>query len=389
MKIVHLCLACFFPDNYSYQENLLPKYHKAMGYDVEVIASLQSFDENGEVCYLDYDNYKKSYFNENDIKVTRLDYKKPIKVYRKMKRFKGLEEALECSKPDILFIHGCQFLDVSVVVKFLKKNPLINVYVDNHADFSNSATNKLSLVILHKMIWKRCAYRLLPYTKRFYGVLPARVDFLKRVYKIPTEKVELLVMGAEDEKVNSAMNSEVKASMRQRYNIGKDDFLIVFGGKIDLAKQQVLLLMQAVNKINKHNLKLLIFGSVVPNMIEKIQENCSEKVQYIGWVPSCETYNYFGMADLVCFPGRHSVFWEQVAGMGIPMLVKRWNGTMHIDLGGNVQFIGEDSVDEIVKKINQICDKDIYGQMKIAALRCRKEFLYSNIAKKSLEDYYR
>ena len=50
MKIVHLCLASFYPDNYSYQENLLPKFHKELGYDVEVIASTQSFDEYGKVC---------------------------------------------------------------------------------------------------------------------------------------------------------------------------------------------------------------------------------------------------------------------------------------------------------------------------------------------------
>ncbi len=30
MKIVHMCLGCFYPDNYSYQENMLPKYHKEM-----------------------------------------------------------------------------------------------------------------------------------------------------------------------------------------------------------------------------------------------------------------------------------------------------------------------------------------------------------------------
>ena len=28
MKIVHLCLGCFYIDNYSYQENMLPKFHK-------------------------------------------------------------------------------------------------------------------------------------------------------------------------------------------------------------------------------------------------------------------------------------------------------------------------------------------------------------------------
>ena len=48
MKVVHLCLGSFFPDNYSYQENMFPKFHKQLGYDVEVIASLVSFDKNGK-----------------------------------------------------------------------------------------------------------------------------------------------------------------------------------------------------------------------------------------------------------------------------------------------------------------------------------------------------
>ena len=36
MKILHLMLACFYIDNYSYQENYLPKYHKKQGNDVEI-----------------------------------------------------------------------------------------------------------------------------------------------------------------------------------------------------------------------------------------------------------------------------------------------------------------------------------------------------------------
>ena len=49
MRITHLCLACFFPDGFSYQENMLPKYHKKLGHDVSVVASLQTFDKNGNV----------------------------------------------------------------------------------------------------------------------------------------------------------------------------------------------------------------------------------------------------------------------------------------------------------------------------------------------------
>ena len=90
MKVVHLCLAAFFPDNYSYQENMLPKFHKQLGYEVEVIASTQSFDQNGNVCYLDSIG---SYYNEYDIKVTRLPYVSGSTVWKKMKRYKGTYSA--------------------------------------------------------------------------------------------------------------------------------------------------------------------------------------------------------------------------------------------------------------------------------------------------------
>lgn len=107
MKIVHLCLGSFFPDNYSYQENMLPKFHKQLGYDVEVIASLASFDENGNYIYL---KNSSSYLNEHNIKVTRLNYRKPTLLNHKLKMYQGTYNALKKSNPDILFIHGCQFL---------------------------------------------------------------------------------------------------------------------------------------------------------------------------------------------------------------------------------------------------------------------------------------
>ena len=206
MRITHLCLGCFFPDGYSYQENMLPKYHKKLGHDVTVIASLQTFNDNGEISYMPE---ATEYINENSVLVIRLDYKKPLKLYKKIKRFVGTYAAIEKTNPDILFIHGCQFMDMNVVVKYLKNHRNVTVYVDNHADFSNSAKNWFSLSSLHKILWRHCAHIIEPYTKKFYGVLPARVDFLKKIYKIPEQKVELLVMGVDDEKVEEALQPEV------------------------------------------------------------------------------------------------------------------------------------------------------------------------------------
>lgn len=217
---------------------------------------------------------------------------------------------------------------------------------------------------------------------KFYGVLPARVDFLKNVYKLPENKVDLLVMGSEDVKAEASMNKERISSNRLSHGVQQKDFLIVFGGKIDKYKTQVLMLMDAVNTMPDLSVKLVVFGSIVPDMKEAVEKRCSDRVKYLGWATSDQSYDYFGMADVVCFPGRHSVYWEQVAGMGIPLIVKRWDGTTHVDVGGNVLFLESDGVEEIQSAIKQV--KNSYASYKAAAVQGKDTFMYSKIAERCI-----
>lgn len=383
MKILHLMLACFYIDNYSYQENYLPKYHKKQGHDVEIIASLFSFDKNGNGMYLEKGD---TYINEDGIKVTRLDYANGL-FAKRFRRYLGLKKELERIQPELIFCHGVQFADIKIVRDYCKMYPNTQLYIDNHSDFSNSATNWVSKKIQHEIIWKHYAQIITPYVKKFYGVLPARVDFLVNEYKISEDKVELLVMGADDEMVNEAASPELIRNLREKYNIKSNDFLIMTGGKIDKWKTQTLLLMEAVQKIQNDKVKLIIFGSVTEELQQKVKElTDGDKVQYIGWIQAKDSYKYFAAADLVIFPGRHSVFWEQVAAQGIPMIVKYWAGTTHIDMGGNVKFLKNDSVNEIKYTIEEVLEGDNYDKMKKVALeKGRRHFAYSEIAKRSIE----
>lgn len=386
MKIVHLCLGCFYPDNYSYQENMLPKFHLQIGYEVEVIASLATFDENGNPTFMDNTG---TYINEYGIKVTRLVFKKPEIIYRKLKRYYGTYDALSKSNPDILFVHGCQFMDMDIVVNYVKKHDNVKLYIDNHADSSNSGRNWFSRNILHKHLWRHEARIAEPYAIKFYGVLPARVDWLIDMYKLPKSKCELLVMGADDDKVKEASRPEIRINVRKKLNIFEDDFLIITGGKIDSAKVQTIQLMEAVANIENPKVKLVVFGSVAENLKEVVKEHCIKgKVMYIGWIQSSESYKYFSAADLVVFPGRHSVFWEQVAGMGIPMLCKFWKGTTHVDLGGNVEFLNDSSSLEIRTRISEIVDNpEKYTRMKqIAKEKGMNTFSYKKIAERAINE---
>lgn len=382
MRVLHLCLSASYIEGLSYQENLLSQYHKKMGYDVNVISSLKTFNKDGEYTFADKPT---RYTNKYGINVQTLAYKKPTKLGKLVRTYRGTYEALEEANPDIIFMHGVQFVDGGVVVKYMKKHPNVVLYADNHSDYSNSATNWISKNIQHKLLWRYYAQKLDPYVKKFYGVLPARVDFLVDLYHLPKEKVELLVMGADDELAEAAAKPGIRESIREKYGIAHDDFLVMTGGKIDQWKTQTLLLMDAVNQCSEGNIKLIVFGSVTPDLKDEVNRRCSDKVQYIGWVKSEDSYAHFAASDLVCFPGRHSVFWEQVAGQGIPMLVKYWDGTTHVDCGGNVKFLYKDSSEEIKEKIEKIAEPSNYSLLKSAAIQAKTKFLYSGIAERSID----
>lgn len=381
MKIVHICST--LTDGLSYQENLLTKYHKKLGFDVDVISSKWGYNSDGKLVYKDIPGA----VNPDGVNVIRFEIKGKKSYYYKFKRLAGLQEALEKAAPDLLFVHGCQFLDIDRIVKYLQQHPSVTVYVDNHADFSNSATNWLSKNILHKVIWRSCAHQIEPYTRKFYGVLPARVDFLTDVYGLPKEKCELLVMGADDELVEKAKNSGARERIRERYGIADNDFLVVTGGKIDQWKTQTLLLMEAVRKIDRDNLKLLIFGSIAPELRPKVEQLVDrKKVWYVGWIQADESYDYLEAADLAVFPGRHSVLWEQAVGQGVPMMVKDWPGTHHVDLGGNVRFLTQDDAEEIRRELLYLLENpEVYQKMRsIAETEGMKAFSYREIARKSI-----
>lgn len=379
MKIVHLVMVGPYTEGFTYQENLIPKYHKILGHDVTIITNNWIWNSQGNLEAVEPGTY-----DDNGVKVIRIPTNRG-NCYSRFKKYPLLMKKLIGERPEILFIHDCQFLDLRTVLKYLKKYKCQRVFLDNHSDFGNSARNWLSLNILHKIIWKRGVNKIEPYVNKFYGVMPARVDFLKDIYGLPANKCELLIMGADDQYSNSATVSTFRAETRKELGFTDDDFIIVTGGKIDVAKYQVLNLMDAVAEINDSKLKLVIFGSIDKAIKNKFDSKLNNSIKYVGWVDNVGSYKYFSAGDIVCFPGRHSVYWEQVGGMGIPMIVKYQKGCTHVDSGGNVKFLQESSKDEIIEVINSILNNpDEYTKMKKIAEDGVDKFSYMQIAKRCI-----
>lgn len=371
-------------DGWGYQDNMMAKYHVSFGYDVTVITNQWVYDEEGNYIKTD----KETETDRYGVKIIRIPIKGDKPYTHKLKKYVRLYETLCKTQPDVIFLHSTQIRDVEDIIRYKKEHPKVKLYADNHCDYSNSATNFLSKYILHGIIWKHSAWKLNPYVEKFYGVLPARVDFMTERYKLPKERVELLVMGMDDEKAEAADKPEVKKEIRSRFGYTEEDFVVITGGKIDHAKRQTLLLMEAVKKIANPHLKLLVFGSVVEDMKEELLSLCNSdsRIEYIGWVQADDTYPYFAASDLTVFPGRHSVMWEQVAGQGIPMIVKYWDGTTHVDVGGNVKFLYKDSAEEIQECLEGLMDRgeEYISMLENAKSKGREVFSYRRISKRGI-----
>ena len=178
--------------------------------------------------------------------------------------------------------------------------------------------------------------------------------------------------------------SEIRATVRRQYKLDENDFLVVTGGKID-AKKKTDILMEACAGLK--DVKLIVFGEVMDELKGRFNELLNnENIIYIGWIASDKVYEYFYAADLVVFPGQHSVLWEQACASKVPCVFEKWDGMDHVNNGGNSDFISPVNVDTVRKKIVELRFTEKYYTMKqIAESEKTDIYLYSNIAKKSLE----
>lgn len=386
MKIVHLALQSPYNEGWGYQENLLPKYHAKMGHDVTLLTScrMNSTDSIMKVCE------PQEYDSPDGFHVIRIEKKKSC--CRKIVNILNLYDVYDIIKkinPDFIMVHGLGSFSALQVKKFLKKiNPECTVIADNHLDGYNSAvvSGKGVSNWIKRRLWYFLNKRMRSVYKKVYGVTPNRAEVAKSVFGFDDSVVEILPAGADDEKIRFENKATIRKAIREQYGIEDSDFLLLTGGKIDKRKN-IDLVMRAVGKIERDDVKLIVFGNCSDSIKEEIESLSKHpSVIYIGWIDSTDVYDYFLASDLAIFPGTHSVLWEQACACGVPALFKKWDGMTHVCVNGNSSFINGDSEDDIQKSIQEIVEnRAILEEMKSAADVSKEEFSYTGIAKRVLK----
>ena len=145
---------------------------------------------------------------------------------------------------------------------------------------------------------------------------------------IPEKKITLVPNGLNDEFV--PLSDEERISLRKRYGVSQQDFVIIFAGRIDPVKG-ISILLNAFNLIlvKYQNIRLFIAGDGDYKASLKNASPHWANITFTGFVNKDELYSLYTIADIGVVPSLHEEFGYvalEMMMMNLPLVVSQTTG---------------------------------------------------------------
>lgn len=303
MKIVHLCLANYFTDGYSYQENELVKSQVRAGYEVVVVASTEKYLDNLTIGHVSPGRY----LGPDGALVIRLPYLKflPLAVAKKIRAHPGLYEILVEQKPNVVMFHGLAGWELRTVREYCRDHEDVLFFADCHADLNNSAKGFISKNILHKIFYKWVIHSCLPFINKVLCISIESMQFCKDIYGIHDNRLEFYPLGGrilEDDEYQ-----KIRSRTRKKMGLKNTDVMFLQSGKF-YAQKRVQDSLAAFLSINELGFKYFLVGSVPEDQLPQFKSAVARdsRVNYLGWKSSDELYELLCATDVYVQIGSQS-----------------------------------------------------------------------------------
>lgn len=186
------------------------------------------------------------------------------------------------------------------------------------------------------------------------GVSQFVVNEYEKACKIPV-RTHVLKNAIDVGKFSKRVSKEERDILRKKLGIRKDDFVVLYVGRLIQVKG-ILELMQSVLSINDNHVKLLCIGSAnfgkfafsrYERKIKKLSEKNKDRIIFTGYIDNGEIYKFASLADVQCVPS----LWEEAAGLVVieamaerlPLIITR--------SGGAVEYV-DDNAALIIEREN-------------------------------------
>ncbi len=314
-------LCDFFDESLEYQENLLLKYYRK--YDFEVTLICSNVDSAFDFCSNKFRlNAPRKQYCVNGARIHKLGYKY-LRFGNRLRRLEDITPILEEERPDLIFVHDI-LPNITEAAKYVTRHKTCKMILDYHADYSNSGKNWLSLNIFHKIIRRRFFLdRARKHISKIFPIVPTGFQFLNEIYGVPFSEMELLPLGGDWDLAREVEKTVDRKKLRESIGIGKSDFVIFTGGKLNSIKRTHLLL-EALKTPMLSDVHLIIAGkpdsAEYETLLRKLAGDAS-RFHFLGWLSSRDVYQYMAVSDIAVFPASQSILWQQAICMHLPLIV--------------------------------------------------------------------
>lgn len=282
------------------------------GVSTSIVMLQQALEKKGHQVYIVTVNAKgHSYKFENDNKIIRIpgipigiyDYRistiYPVRIVNRIKKW------------NLDVIHSQTEFGVGTFARIIAKQfdiPLVHTYHTMYEDYVHYITkgyfNKSSKKIveyLTKFYCDKTATELIVPTKKTYALFKEKYKYERNIHIIPTG---IDVERFYKENVSSKEVEQIKKDL----NIRKDDFVILFVGRIGKEKSIDVLIEGQYALIKKYpNCKLMIIGDGpdAPHYMKLVKKlKLENNVKFAGKVPWDEIPKYYQVADIFATASR-------------------------------------------------------------------------------------
>lgn len=371
MKILHLCLSCFYIDGYNYQENVLPRINREDGHEVRIIASTETYVDNQHLGYVE----PSEYVTEYGVPIKRLPYVKVGGQFTtvKFRKYPHLYEEIAAFDPDVILSHGLTFWSVRDVIRYKQDHPAVKLYADTHTDAYTSGTNWLSLHVLHRVFYRRLVQKALPYLEKYLCITDESRVFSMEHYGVPEALTEFYPLGGTIP--TEAEYAGQRETRRAELGVREDELLLVHAGKLEPQKKTDALL-RAFAAVPELKAKLAVIGSIPEETKASLlaQMDADPRVMYLGWKSGVELLDYLCAADLYCQPGKVSAIMQNAVCCRCPILLYPHPGYVKDYDYGNLLWVKTEA--DMAEALRRIAA----GETDLAALeqgsqRCARELL--------------
>ena len=381
VKILHI-EDIFHPDA-GYQIDILPKYMVRFGHEVTIITARLDKIESNVISFFDSDCLDRKdqlYSEKYGVKIIRLPVNKIVSG--RVVFGKELFYSIQKEKPDIVYIHGNDTLTgMRYLLQYKKLGyPLI---MDSHM-LEMASHNRFNKIF--RKIYK---YVFTPIIiKNKIQVIRTQDDpYVEKCLGIPLSQAPWISVGSDTMLFHP--DKEAKMSFRRKYEIPKDDFVIIYAGKLDESKGGMLL-AEAIQKklhVNK-GVTFLIVGKAVGEygrQVEKTLKASENRVLRFPTQKYEDLAGFYQAADMAIFPRQCSLSFYDVQACGLPVVFE--DDVVNVGRAKNdnaVTFMEGDAAD-FRKKMAYIVNlsRAEFSRMQMAAQQYVSEnFDYKKIAMK-------